>query len=147
MADGGGKRGRVPRGSEVVPVRVYLCDDVPDIRRLTRRAFEEDPGKEQPPLEVVGEAGDARTAIAEVAALQPDVVLLDLAMPGMHGLEALPRIKEEAPATSVVVFSGSSRAQMAAAALAHGADAYISKGAPLRTLRDAVRQASGVSTK
>ena len=122
------------------PVRLYLCDDVPEIRRLMRLALEQDPHKEIPPIEVIGEAGDAVTAIEEVRNLQPDVVLLDLSMPGIDGLEALPRIKAAAPGASVIVFSGFGAERMEAVALAHGADRYVSKGAELSALRGIVRE-------
>ena len=121
-------------------VRLYLCDDVPEIRRLTRLVLEQDPEKEEPPIEVVGEAGEAMTAVEEVRALQPDVVLLDLSMPGMDGLEALPRIKAVAPEASVIVFSGFSAERMEAVALAHGADRYVAKDAELTELRSMVRE-------
>ena len=73
-------------------VDIYLCDDVPELRQLLRIILEEDPG-----LRVVGETGDAQIGIEEIAELQPNVVLLDLSMPGMDGLEALPLIRRAAP--------------------------------------------------
>jgi DNA-binding NarL/FixJ family response regulator len=116
-------------------VSVYLCDDVPELRRLMRVVLEEDSD-----LCVVGEAGDAETGIEEIAELQPDVVVLDLSMPGMDGLEALPLIKRAAPGTGVVVFSGFTEARMAALALDRGADRYIEKGEALESVRQAVHE-------
>jgi DNA-binding NarL/FixJ family response regulator len=115
-------------------VSVYLCDDVPELRELMRLVLEEDPD-----LRVVGEAGDAQTGVEEIAHLQPSVVLLDLSMPGMDGLEALPLIRRAAPETAVIVFSGFTEERMAALALGSGADRYIEKGEPLEKVRQAVR--------
>ena len=116
-------------------VHVYLCDDVPELRHLLRIVLEEDPK-----LCVIGEAGDALIGIEEIAELQPHVVLLDLSMPGMDGLEALPLIRRAAPDTSVVVFSGFTEAKMASLVIDQGADRYIEKGEPLERVREVVRE-------
>jgi DNA-binding NarL/FixJ family response regulator len=116
-------------------VHVYLCDDVPELRQLLRIILEEDPD-----LLVVGESGDAEIGIEEIAELQPNVVLLDLSMPGMDGLEALPLIRRAAPGTAVIVFSGFTEARMASLVLERGADRYIEKGEPLERVREAVRE-------
>ncbi|MGH2838306.1 MAG: response regulator [Thermoleophilaceae bacterium] len=116
-------------------VNIYLCDDVPELRHLLRIILEEDPD-----LRIVGESGDAQIGIEEIAELQPNVVLLDLSMPGMDGLEALPLIRRAAPDTSVIVFSGFTEARMASLVLERGADRYIEKGEPLERVREAVRE-------
>jgi DNA-binding NarL/FixJ family response regulator len=115
-------------------VSVYLCDDVPELRRLIRLILEEDSD-----IRVVGEAGEAETGIEEIAELQPGVVVLDLSMPGMDGLEALPVIRRTAPDTKVVVFSGFTEERMARLALDAGAARYIEKGEPIEKVLDAVR--------
>lgn len=116
-------------------VDIYLCDDVPELRQLLRIILEEDPG-----LRVVGETGDAQIGIEEIAELQPHVVLLDLSMPGMDGLEALPLIRRAAPEASVIVFSGFTEAKMAALVLERGAARYIEKGESLERVRETVRE-------
>jgi DNA-binding NarL/FixJ family response regulator len=116
-------------------IGVFLCDDVPELRTLLRYGLEEDQR-----LKVVGEAGTAREAIAAIATLQPDVVLLDLSMPGMDGLEALPLVRSAAPAAAVIVFSGFAADRMREPALALGAARYLEKGEPLSAVRAAVRE-------
>jgi DNA-binding NarL/FixJ family response regulator len=116
-------------------VHIYLCDDVPELRQLLRIILEEDPQ-----LMVVGEAGNAEIGIEEIAELQPNIVLLDLSMPGMDGLEALPLIRRAAPGTAVIVFSGFTEARMASLVLERGADRYIEKGEPLERVREVVRE-------
>ncbi len=115
------------------PVRVLVVDDTPALRLLTRLMLEGSG------FEVVGEAGDGLAAIAEAATLQPDLVLLDLAMPVMDGLEALPRIRAAATGVRVVIVSGFDRRAMESQVVEAGADAYLQKGLPpedvLATLR------------
>jgi DNA-binding NarL/FixJ family response regulator len=115
-------------------VLVYICDDVPELRKLMRLVLEEDGD-----VRVAGEAGDGRTGVAEIAQLQPDVVVLDLSMPDMDGLEAIPAIHAAAPKAKIVVFSGFEADRMARIALSASASRYVQKGAPLEDLRDAVR--------
>jgi DNA-binding NarL/FixJ family response regulator len=118
------------------PLRVVLCDDVAELRTLMRFALEEDGD-----LVIVGEAGDAITGVERIADLQPDVVLLDLSMPGMDGLEAIPLVRARSPGTAIVVFSGFAEERMRGPALEHGADRYVEKGADLTEVRAIVREA------
>jgi DNA-binding NarL/FixJ family response regulator len=119
-------------------IRIFLCDDVPELRALLRYGLEEDAE-----LRVVGEAGTAQAGIAAVAELLPDVVLLDLSMPGMDGLEAIPRLREVSPGSSIVVFSGFAADRMREPALELGADRYLEKGEPLDRVRAIVREVVG----
>ena len=121
-------------GTMARSIRVFLCDDVPELRALMRFALEEDAE-----MLVVGEAGDATTGVQRIQQLQPDVVLLDLSMPGLDGLEAIPLIHEVAPRAQIVVFSGFEEEKLAEAALKRKASRYVRKGAPLAELRQAVR--------
>ncbi|MFL5847219.1 MAG: response regulator transcription factor [Solirubrobacteraceae bacterium] len=116
-------------------ISVYLCDDVPELRALLRYGLEEDPE-----LKVVGEADHAQAAIDAITDLHPDVVLLDLSMPGMDGLEAIPRLREISPSTAIVVFSGFAAERMREPALSLGAARYLEKGVPLETVRATVRE-------
>ena len=118
------------RSSQAPHLRVLLCDDVPALRELTRLGLEDGPG-----LKVVGEAGDAAAGIEAVSRLRPDVVLLDLSMPGMDGLEAIPLMRERHRALGIVVFSNFAEALMADAAKDLGADRYVQKGEDFTALR------------
>lgn len=116
-------------------IRIFLCDDVPELRTLLRYALEEDPL-----FEIAGEAGTAAEGIDDVRRLQPDVVLLDLSMPGMDGLEAIPHMRAAAPRAAIIVFSGFAADRMRDAAMALGAAGYIEKGEPLDRVRATVHE-------
>ena len=109
--------------------RVVLCDDTRDFVRLLRLVLELDAGSS---IEVVGEAYDGRQAISLCERLQPDVLVLDISMPEMDGLTALPLIASASPDTRIIVLSGFSTREMKRLALEHGAVEFIEKGvAPL----------------
>lgn len=122
--------------TEQRPISVYLVDDVPELRELIKFGMEEDPG-----FEVVGEAGDGRTALDGIAETRPAAVLLDLSMPDMDGLEAIPEIRKGDPDVAIIVLSGFSADRMGAPAIERGADGYVEKGTPIQELRDATRLA------
>jgi signal transduction histidine kinase len=119
-------------------LRAVLVDDTPDIRLLLRTALE---GSGR--FTVVGEAGDGAAGIGVVAATQPDVVLLDLAMPVMDGLEALPAIRRAAPRARIGVLSGFDSDPMLRRAQAAGADVYLQKGINPFAVVDALLAVAG----
>jgi DNA-binding NarL/FixJ family response regulator len=109
------------------PVRAVVIDDTSDIRELMSMVLT------RSGMEVVGQAGDGRAGVDVVRAERPDVVLLDLAMPVMDGVEALPLIRELVPDARIIVlsaFTGGVQEQV----LERGADGYLVKGTPLRTI-------------
>jgi DNA-binding NarL/FixJ family response regulator len=116
-------------------IRVLLCDDVAMLRELLRYELEEDDE-----LVVVGEADNGLDGVRLVNELQPDVVVLDLAMPGLDGLEALVLMREAAQPPKVVVNSGFDASTMRERVLALGADEYLEKGGDLGAVRNAVRR-------
>jgi len=113
--------------------RVLIADDVQDLRSMLRLALELS-GR----FTVVAEAMDGAHAVDLAAMYKPDLALLDLSMPALDGLEALPRILDASPATRVVVLSGFEEARMAPVALKSGAVAYLEKGVPPRRLVQAL---------
>ena len=115
-------------------LRVLLCDDMQQIRMLlrTEMSLETD-------LEVVGEATNGAEAIEAARASQPDVVVLDLTMPVMDGLEALPRIRAVAPEARVIMLSAHGSSEMESKAVAAGATRYIEKTATTQEIVEAVR--------
>jgi len=120
--------------AESAPISVYLVDDVPELRELIRLGIEEDPG-----FEIVGEAGDGRTALEGIAVTHPTAVLLDLSMPDMDGFQVIPQIREAHPDVAIIVLSGFSADRMGGKVLERGADAYVEKGTPIQELRDTTR--------
>lgn len=104
-------------------IRVLICDDAPAVRTVLGVVFAVHPG-----IELVAEAGDGQEAVDQARRHQPDVVLLDLAMPVMDGLQALPEIRAAAPEARVIVYSGFPQAGMAERVRLLGAVAYLEKG-------------------
>ncbi len=110
------------------PARTVIVDDTADLRDMLRLCLTHHGHV------VVGEAGDGRSGITVVEQQQPDLVLLDLSMPVMDGLEALPHLRRGSPASTIVVLSGFGAEQVADRALRAGAHGYVQKGTPLVTI-------------
>jgi DNA-binding NarL/FixJ family response regulator len=104
-------------------IRVLLADDTAEIRRLLRVNLELD-GR----FDIVGEAADGTEAVTLARSLRPDVVVLDLAMPVMDGLQAAPTIRRSSPGSRILVLSGFDHSRMEARAREQGADGYLEKG-------------------
>lgn len=113
--------------------RILIVDDHP----LTREAL----GAllEQHGFSVVGQAADGEEAIESARRLLPDLVLLDLTMPGMDGLTALPRLRAAAPSAEVVVLTASETEENLLAAIRGGAAGYLLKSEPPERIADFVR--------
>lgn len=113
----------------MAPIRIALVDDAEEMRLLVSLSL-----TLTGDFTVVGEAGNGRDAVALAQTQRPDLMLLDLSMPEMDGLEALPLVLQASPDTCVVVFSGFDEAQLGREARALGALGYIEKGTPLEEL-------------
>ncbi len=114
-----------------MPFRTVIADDAPDMRLMVRLTLERS-GE----FEVVAEAGNGHEAIKLAEQHRPDLVLLDISMPVLDGLEALPQVLTACDGCKVVVFSGLEASRFASRALALGASAYVEKGLPPHELVD-----------
>lgn len=117
-------------------MRVLIADDHPIVRMGLRALLESDPS-----IEVVGEAGDGAAAVEAAAALQPDVVLMDLRMPILDGVEATARITAEGPIAVLIVTTYESDSDIVRAIEA-GAVGYVLKDTPRGQLLEAIARAS-----
>lgn len=118
-------------------IRVLLVDDDASTRMLLRFTIEAEAG-----LEVIGEAGDGSEAIAMARAEQPDAVVIDLAMPVMGGLEAIPVIRRASPRAKVVVFTASDAPNVFDSALKAGAHVCLGKGTSLTEVTNVIEDLS-----
>jgi DNA-binding NarL/FixJ family response regulator len=119
-------------------ITILLADDHPVVRDGLRAILET-----QPDFAVIGEAGDGAETVQQTRALRPDVLLLDLEMPKMDGVEALRHIREAAPDTRVLVFTAYDSDERILAAVQTGAQGYLLKGAPRDQVFDAIRVVHG----
>lgn len=115
-------------------IRVYLVEDHTIVRQGLVALLQTTDD-----LEVVGEAGDGRVGLEAILALRPDVVVCDLAVPGLSGLEILRRLQEEERPPRVVVLSMYHDSVWVQRALDAGASGYLVKGTGVRDLLEAVR--------
>lgn len=111
------------------PCQVVVCDDQAAFRQLVSVVLNLDPD-----VEVVGEARDGREAIVITQDLRPDVLVLDISMPVMDGLEALPLIRASSPDTQVVMLTGVVSESVRQRAFAGGVARFIEKGIDVEEL-------------
>jgi two-component system response regulator NreC len=116
------------------PIRVLLVDDHAVLRSGLRLLLEREEG-----VEPVGEAGTAEDAVRSLPRLRPDLVVIDLEMPGMGGIEGAQRIRERAPEVRVLVLSMHDRPQDVRRAFEAGVDGYLPKAAADEDLVRAIR--------
>ena len=117
-------------------ITVFLAEDHAVVREglaeLIRREVD---------MEVVGEAGDGEDTVRQVQQLKPDIVLMDIAMPGMNGVEATRQIKINIPQTRVLVLTAYDNPEFVTAAIEAGAVGYLLKNVRRKELTTAIRSA------
>lgn len=118
-------------------IRILVADDHPVVRDGLVMIL-----NTQPDFDVIGQADNGADAVRLACSLKPDVVLLDLEMPGMDGLDALKQLRERAPELPVLVFTAFDTDERIVGAVQAGAKGYLLKGAPRNELFNAVRVVS-----
>jgi DNA-binding NarL/FixJ family response regulator len=121
-------------GAPSGPIRVVLADDHDLVRSGIRSLLSRIDG-----VEVVGEARDGESLLAVLGSVQPDIVMTDLSMPGMDGIEAIGQITKRHPDVRVIVLSMHDQLDFVRRAIANGACGYLMKNSPPATLEQALR--------
>src|SRR3954467_322949 len=123
------RRGKVAKPS----IRVVVVDDYEPFRRLARSTL-----GERPDFEIVGEVSDGLEAVRSAAELQPDLVLLDIGLPKLNGIEAARRIREQSPKSKILFFSENRLSEIVEEAMSTGAGGYLLKSDAARELFTAI---------
>jgi DNA-binding NarL/FixJ family response regulator len=119
--------------------RVLIVDDHKMFRDGLRGLINAEPG-----MEVVGEAVDGKDAIDAARRLSPDIVIMDISMPGMNGIEAMRHLIQNNPKVKVIMLSMYSSGPLVQSVLAAGASGYVMKGSDFAELSAAIRHACGL---
>ena len=123
--------------TEGATIRVLIADDHPLMRRGLSDILDGVEG-----IEVVGAAEDGAAALALAHAVRPDIILMDISMPGMDGIEATEKLQELNTGARVVMLTSYSEREKIAEALAAGAVSYLTKDAPPEAVIRAIRSAA-----
>lgn len=123
-------------------VRILIADDYMPFRLMLRYLLET-----HDDFEVVGEAPNGEVAVSLAEQLQPDVVMLDLAMPVMDGWEAIPHLHEVAPDARIIVLSGFPEDKMRHTELRAQTAAYLEKGEPEEVITAAIRRVAAAPAR
>jgi DNA-binding NarL/FixJ family response regulator len=120
-------------------MRTLLVDDNAGFRRSMMEFL-----AWEPDIEVIGEAADGQEAILKARELKPDLVLMDVRMPGMSGIDATRQLKDEMPELKIIILTIFDLQAYRDAAMASGANGYVTKGSLFEELLPAIRGALGV---
>lgn len=120
-------------GSPGRPARLLIADDHPMVRYVLRLAM-----AGRPAIEIVGETADGRQTLDACTTLRPDVLVLDLGLPGLHGFEVVRRLRREKPRIKILVLTGSDERDARLEAVRLGVDRYFEKNSPLEEIADAI---------
>ncbi|HUG90380.1 MAG TPA: response regulator [Planctomycetaceae bacterium] len=139
LAGAAGALGAAVRGGEgpngsAVRIRVLLADDHAIVRKGLKGLLQD-----LPDIEIVGEAADGNEALRQARELSPDVIIMDVNMPRMSGIEATRCIKQEQPSISVIGLSLHEEHEVISSLLSAGASSYVKKGGPPDDLLRAIR--------
>ena len=131
--------------SRAIPLTIVVADDAPDYRLIVRTIL----ASVSDMMTIVGEAEDGAEALAVVLRERPDIVITDLMMPLLNGIELTKRIREELPQTKIILMSSYTEDAYRLMASDSGADAFVNKrvinDALLPAIRDLIRRISGGS--
>jgi DNA-binding NarL/FixJ family response regulator len=132
-------------------IRILIVDDLPHVRQELASLLQLAARKFQPDIEIAGEAQNGNEAIGQAQTLRPDVILMDLEMPGIDGYEAASQIKALQPSCQIIALTIHSDEEARQRALAAGMMDLVVKGAPLevllRTIKDAAFNQDSDETK
>lgn len=129
-----GGEGELKKNSPDKKIRIVIADDHTMLREAMRSAF-----AQYPDLEVLAEAGDGEEAVKLSSELSPDIVVMDIVMPKINGIEATRRIRKVSPGTAVLILTAYDDDRYVTGLLEAGAAGYLLKSSPGTVLADAIR--------